>query len=144
MMKDNRFTMEDGNILDNGMRIDSILGALNALNAKANPEPEEVRFSFGMPRRVVDLLNILDVQDEETLLFQSDHTPPEITMVKRGGYEWIEIAIPDVDGSRDIPYLYADADEAYIRDLPFGFRAGFEAARKVNPAGQEDVDENNK
>ena len=133
-MKDNRFTMQDGNILDNGTRIDSILGALNALNAKANPEPEEVRVSLGRPCKVVDLLNIFDVQNEETLLFQSDHTPPEITMVKRGGYEWIEIAIPDGDGSKDIPYLYKDLDalEAHLGFSPCATLCnGFALAREM-------------
>jgi len=118
------------------MGVNEILADLNELSAKANPKPEEVRVSLGRPCKVVDLLNIFDV------------TPPKITMVKRGGCEWIEIAIPD--GVKDVPYLYADFRlrcsagllfESFVSiERPFicggikdSAKMTFENARKVKP-----------
>ena len=107
---------------------------LNALNAKAHPEPEEVRVSLGTVYDMADFNGVTEDLDPDIRMCGANMNDVYLTHVVDGGSEWIEIDVPEVAGSRDIPYLYADADDASGSEhVPDCFRWGFMAARMVKP-----------
>ena len=134
-----RYTYEYGLVMDGDKQMTrkELVGVLNELNAKANPEPEEVRVSLGWPETVKQLSEILNAFDDYIQIWADGGWMAKFSLVTKGCREWIEIAIPDAPEPKEIPYLYTDADDAFqktdIPGIPWTFSAAFRAARKRKP-----------